>query len=155
MKPRLFRIPDDRGVRHRPEASERLRRTAHRRVHTGVWTVERQHRRLVFAAVLPAFLPLLALSAVRIFWEVVYGAESPVPTWLDNVAVAFLLVWMPLIGAVQHGMYDEAKRRLLLCPCCHYDLTGARVEPDGCSVCAECGAAWRLADAQEPSRVSG
>jgi hypothetical protein len=30
-----------------------------------------------------------------------------------------------------------------LCPACAYPLASAPVEPDGCRVCPECGAAWR------------
>ena len=31
-----------------------------------------------------------------------------------------------------------------LCPACWYDLAESPIEPDGCCVCPECGAAWRL-----------
>jgi hypothetical protein len=30
------------------------------------------------------------------------------------------------------------------CPCCRYQLAGTPPQLDGCSVCPECGAAWRL-----------
>jgi hypothetical protein len=39
-------------------------------------------------------------------------------------------------------------RRLMLrerrCVACDYDLRGLPPEPDGCTICPECGAAWRL-----------
>jgi hypothetical protein len=35
--------------------------------------------------------------------------------------------------------------RLRLCPACAYDLGAAPTADDGCSVCPECGAAWKLA----------
>lgn len=40
----------------------------------------------------------------------------------------------------------ERRRRYLprLCPQCHYELAGMPVEPDGCTVCPECGGAWML-----------
>lgn len=31
-----------------------------------------------------------------------------------------------------------------LCACCDYDLKAVRPEPDGCRICPECGAAWKL-----------
>lgn len=31
-----------------------------------------------------------------------------------------------------------------VCPCCEYDLAGLEREDDGCVVCSECGAAWRV-----------
>lgn len=30
------------------------------------------------------------------------------------------------------------------CPACMYSLTGHDAEPDGCTVCPECGGAWKL-----------
>jgi hypothetical protein len=35
--------------------------------------------------------------------------------------------------------------RACRCPSCDYDLSGQQKEPDGCSMCSECGAAWRMA----------
>jgi hypothetical protein len=34
-----------------------------------------------------------------------------------------------------------------LCVCCDYHLAAVPPEPDGCRVCPECGAAWKLPDA--------
>lgn len=31
-----------------------------------------------------------------------------------------------------------------LCPSCGYKLTALPIDPDGCTICPECGAAWRL-----------
>lgn len=31
-----------------------------------------------------------------------------------------------------------------LCPSCGYHLQGLAPDPDGCTICPECGAAWRL-----------
>lgn len=43
------------------------------------------------------------------------------------------------------------------CPVCTYNLSGLESETDGCTVCPECGAAWRLPDdlASERSPFSG
>ncbi len=43
------------------------------------------------------------------------------------------------------------------CPVCTYNLSGLDSETDGCTVCPECGAAWRLPDdpASEGSPFSG
>ena len=40
--------------------------------------------------------------------------------------------------------------RLRRCPSCAYDLATLTPEPDGCTVCPECGAAWRLAGTVAP-----
>jgi hypothetical protein len=38
----------------------------------------------------------------------------------------------------------EAAKDKRVCASCRYSLTGCRAEADGCTVCPECGAAWRL-----------
>ncbi len=38
------------------------------------------------------------------------------------------------------------------CPGCAYDLSGARVEDDGCTVCGECGGAWKVAEVDPAGR---
>jgi len=44
--------------------------------------------------------------------------------------------------------FDEDARRSLIrataCPSCGYSLRDVTPEADGCTVCPECGAAWRL-----------
>jgi hypothetical protein len=44
-----------------------------------------------------------------------------------------------------------AGRRLGMCQCasCQYALDGILPEPDGCTVCPECGAAWKLSPSDE------
>ncbi len=47
---------------------------------------------------------------------------------------------------------DRAAARLLdrgRCPTCMYDLSALTPERDGCTVCPECGAAWRRTSASE------
>jgi len=38
----------------------------------------------------------------------------------------------------------RAMTRSGLCPSCAYNIQGVDPETDGCTVCPECGAAWRL-----------
>lgn len=45
--------------------------------------------------------------------------------------------------------HDIVRREVIrahFCPSCSYRLRGVPPEPDGCTVCPECGAAWRLPD---------
>lgn len=46
-----------------------------------------------------------------------------------------------IVGAV--ATISNRRRTRGECGCCGYDLRGTEAEPDGCRVCAECGAAWR------------
>lgn len=42
-----------------------------------------------------------------------------------------------------NAAYTQALLHEAICPTCGYDLFGAEPEADGCTVCPECGAAWR------------
>lgn len=65
------------------------------------------------------------------------------------------------LGEYAHGdksrrsMRAAAIRRVMLaeerCASCAYPLVGLQVEADGCTVCPECGAAWRL----DPTDIAG
>ncbi len=48
---------------------------------------------------------------------------------------------IPKIGpeAIIHSMLLEHR-----CPSCAYDLSATSPDPDGCTTCPECGAAWRM-----------
>ncbi len=48
-------------------------------------------------------------------------------------------------------LYERAARSMrhgMRCPQCWYDLSSLTPEEDGCVVCPECGAAWRVGDAE-------
>ena len=60
-----------------------------------------------------------------------------------------------LYAALANAHRDESTVAVLstasserLCPCCAYPLEGIEPEEDECTVCPECGAAWRLAKAE-------
>ena len=56
----------------------------------------------------------------------------------DRVAAPFQprQQWHPLV---------EASLRFGLCPACGYEIGSLPADPDGCTPCPECGAAWNLA----------
>ena len=60
-------------------------------------------------------------------------------------------LWMAIMALIQSRIFwrsDEHGMRAILrigrCPSCLYELDGVPAEPDGCTVCPECGAAWRV-----------
>jgi|GEM_PF-1976049 len=68
------------------------------------------------------------------------------------VALLAGLIICPLFPVLLRERRREAKERLRVgylracqCPCCDYDLTGQVADADGCRVCPECGAAWKVA----------
>ena len=68
--------------------------------------------------------------------------------WSTVIGIA-MMITVPAVGVV---ITPRLRRRLdteraelpPACAACAYDLSGAPVEDDGCTVCSECGAAWRL-----------
>ena len=56
------------------------------------------------------------------------------------------------VALLMADRWITARRRLAIehlllmdrCPACDYDLSGALPEHDGCTLCPECGGAWRL-----------
>jgi hypothetical protein len=61
--------------------------------------------------------------------------------------VALIAVEALAVFVLQPTFRRAAVRRILrlrLCPACAYDLGAAPTADDGCAVCPECGAAWRV-----------
>lgn len=56
------------------------------------------------------------------------------------------MAWRQQLRAQLRRLEDERLRLAPVCPSCRYDLAGLPAEPDGCFVCAECGAAWQWSD---------
>ena len=55
---------------------------------------------------------------------------------------------------IWHHGYEAIARDAMFsfgrCPSCAYELRAAPIQDDGCSVCPECGAAWRLTKSEAP-----
>jgi hypothetical protein len=62
------------------------------------------------------------------------------------IPLGSVLVWV-LLRMVRPWLGMRAVRACLrseVCPNCAYRIHGIPAEPDGCTVCPECGAAWRM-----------
>jgi len=104
---------------------------------------------VAFVVVLAAQLGF-ALSGPRIVSGEV-GLFDRIAEWLERVFLPVVSVSavMMLIGSVWFGQgHARARGRALVrlgrCGSCLYELEGLLAEGDGCCVCPECGAAWRL-----------
>jgi hypothetical protein len=97
------------------------------------------------------------------------GVFTMVQGWIitgkfDQLAVMLALILAPASGlafGVPFGFFmsgyiwkstDDAREALLeydLCPHCAHGIGRIPPEPDGCTVCPECGAAWMIGMARE------
>jgi len=84
-------------------------------------------------------------------------------SWFEIVAVVagigvLALILYGRLGGMRSPPADPGTASSLLlgarrCASCGYSLAGLEPQPDGCTVCAECGAAWRLTTSgQSPNR---
>jgi len=113
---------------------------------------------------LVAFVVILVASAaafgLMLVFLVLCGVVVFLPVASSHLAAAFAVaacsamvvaVLAPRRLGVRMGpprsgfAHLSARLRRGACPCCAYDYGEAPVEPDGCRVCSECGAAWRPA----------
>ncbi len=117
----------------------------HRRVRsrcdrmTGVWTAPAA----VFAAL--AVVPWIGLMFLHVGppvggkgWHWWYSC----PQFIGEFVFLALIIWYGARVTARvrmEALLDEA-----ICPQCRYDIAGIPVASDACTVCPECGAAWRM-----------
>jgi hypothetical protein len=71
-------------------------------------------------------------------------------TWFDWVGVAAGVLWLAMQWQNRYAggspaMFRDAMLQAARCPACAYSLEGTGADTaDGCTVCPECGAAWRI-----------
>jgi hypothetical protein len=67
-----------------------------------------------------------------------------------GAAVCYSALWIIFAVHARRGVYGkpvlfrDAMLGMRRCPSCSYSLANLDIEADGCTVCPECGAAWRL-----------
>ena len=83
----------------------------------------------------------------RFVWRLTYDVVG----WDVIPAAGFVAVWAFMAKRSYSAFPDrpgwhvaQELRSMQRCPCCAYRLTGILPESDGCVVCPERGAAWRL-----------
>lgn len=82
----------------------------------------------------------LALAAIA-FALLIAG---PLGLFVMGGCFAIWMLWWFIAGRQQAA--DELIARGT-CACCEYEIAGLPIERDGCVVCPECGAAWKVMDA--------
>jgi hypothetical protein len=74
------------------------------------------------------------------------------------VKVTLILTWLLGGGWILMKVLVTWRSRAIIdhllskhrCPACAFDLRGLTADPDGCTICPECGAAWRLPPKDHP-----
>ncbi len=135
------RVHDDRG--------RKIDRARLRAARPGVALLE-----LVKAFVLGVFLIGFVLPCfagwMAVLISMAFDGQSVVGIILSLLCgVAAVLLMAAVPADMLNRFIRERQRRLLAdlikpCPACFYELDGLARESDGCTVCPECGAAWRL-----------
>ena len=145
--PSLRRIVDDRGTQRTsyggrgllfegaPDMPEDEYRELCRRLRGQQW---------VWSAMLWI---LAACFGVRFVSRMMRGGYG----WDAIPAAAFIAIWAFMAKRSYSAFPDrpgwhvaQELRKMGRCPCCTYRLPGIIAESDGCTVCPECGAAWKL-----------
>lgn len=94
-------------------------------------------------------LAMIVLGPALVFVLAGWGARGAmmiIPATAPIVPVLALAPWLRPLGWRLH------RRGLLslgLCPACGYPITEIEPQADGCRVCPECAAAWRMDDSIE------
>jgi len=132
-------MKDDRGkpVRYRSTDGDRARAIF--------------RRRPVFAS---AMLAIYVTCFAVLAWITLSGILTMLSDWRWVVGGA--LVLSPMIGVCILGWFTWDRRYIAIprvktgqCGACEHDLRSLPPESDGCTVCPECGAAWRLPSSDE------
>lgn len=110
----------------------------------------RLRNRRWWRSVLPAVLLYvgsgIASVVVSLRGAVMVGQAIFLPGYV--LAIAWAFTWVCRHRDWMRRQYTDAGH----CGRCLYGLSGLRAEADGCTVCPECGAAWRLTPAEgQPS----
>lgn len=152
------RVPDHRGQRVGlawVDGMANFRRSKHR-LPPAVFRAARKH-------VLPSHKwSTWILTGALVFWHLTLSGEIVELSRRMNLSLSYMvgaLFFAQFLGlfAFTYVVLLPISRRLYArdliatcvshgaCASCGYDLREVHPSPDGCAVCPECGAAWRLA----------
>ncbi len=111
------------------------------------------HRGVVVPFHLPS--PVRRLGVVHIGIVVLWLASSTVMHRLGLISggvywVTHILLYSAMLCGLAVGADSDPRRNVFIrlhrrqCGACGYNLGDLRPEPDRCTLCPECGAAWKL-----------
>lgn len=135
-----------------PRARERI--TAHLRRDELSWAESAQGCAWEFAVQF-LLVPIAVVVVLCWWWFIARGWSKQAVKWsIVAVSIAVFVAYISLdiwVKRACRGTVIEALLREGLCPSCGYEIKTVPPQADGCSVCPECGAAWRLALPGQPT----
>jgi len=151
---RSTRVRDDRSKTHAMRAASEVELSGSGlSVAQQLW---REYARVVRNGRSPLYHGLISggcvVLAVIVVLEALNGSRHP---------TVYMLVGIGLLAAAVVSPIQNRRRRLRMaaqlawfseCLVCAYPLADLESEPDGCTVCPECGAAWRIGS-QRPAEA--
>lgn len=133
----MFSVRDDRGTRRRVVDVVRIRNTAP--------LIQRGAVLLGFAGIAAAYVVACA-SVFLTLRRAGLALGYVIPGVLGgSCLLAALLAWMVRRQLRLHaGFFIDSCKDGGVCACCAYQLEGLPRDRDGCTICPECGAAWKM-----------
>ncbi|MDY7110249.1 MAG: hypothetical protein SYC29_16595 [Planctomycetota bacterium] len=94
------------------------------------------------------FLVGLAAAIIILFLPHVNGVRlAPIWDWACAViAIVIVIAMSPILTAALLRHTSNGVLAARRCPSCYHHLRLLPTEPDACTICPGCGAAWRLAE---------
>lgn len=135
---------DDRGteigVHEREERPDRPALTPEQSERIWIWL---RRRRSPWRFVVPSLI-ILAMAVCTLGVSLFMVPLSEAVRWAIVLGLALFVAMCQRSLTVAAAPGSYALLAIGRCPSCDYDLAHLPPEADGCTVCPECGAAWRL-----------
>ena len=96
-----------------------------------------------------AMVATLVLVGWVLYWLLI--AQTTRTLWPFAVALALFVAAAYAACRALFVLQMALNRTVGLCPTCDHDLAARPAEPDGCTLCPECGSAWRMRDDTTPT----
>jgi hypothetical protein len=100
------------------------------------------------AGLLPAFaigaIVLLQVGRLSRTGQEALVSHAVGMLWSPFLSLLAVVIGFVSVARLMRPYAFRAALAMELCPACGYSLTATTPESDGCTVCPECGAAWKL-----------
>ncbi|MDQ7013006.1 MAG: hypothetical protein Q9O74_03815 [Planctomycetota bacterium] len=126
-----------------------------------VWLM---HRRVLWSRHVAASRPIrlslgvlaaaMTLVVVRVWRDPVSWTEQLLVLPFTALSWVWFLWWKACCRLTSRRWVSALRTATPVCPSCGYELTGVPKASDGCTLCPECGAAWKLGTSPASQRLA-